>query len=155
MIIYNQTSTTKKYVGGILIGLLIIPAIFLFIKGLIIYGVVLIIIYLAFETSRTGVDFDFGESKLKGFREILFFIKIQQGKSTDLDSFSHYRLSLQNDQTNVSANWAQQSTVSQEYHSLELFDKHQGEFLEIIKSDVSQIEPLLNKLEEQNIVLES
>lgn len=34
MIIYNQSSTFKKYVNGILMGLLIIPAIVLFIKDL-------------------------------------------------------------------------------------------------------------------------
>jgi len=155
MIIYNQTSTSKKYVSGILIGFLILPAIFLFIQGFIFYGIVLIIIYLAFETSRTGVDFNFGESEFTDFREVLFFIKIRQGESINLDTFSHYRVKLQNNTTTVSANWAQYSTVSQEHHTLELFNKHKGEFLEIVKSDVSQIQPLLIKLEEQNIILKN
>lgn len=155
MIIYNQTSTAKKYVSGILMGVLLLPAIYLFIQGLIFYGIVLVILYLAFETSRTGVDFNFGESKLTDFREAFFFIKFQKGRSVELDAFSHYRVKQKNNRATVSANWAQYSTVSQEHHTLELFNKHKAEFLEIVKSDVSQIQPLLIKLEEQNIMLKN
>ncbi len=153
MIVYNQTSTSKRYVSGMLMFFLIAPAIWLFTLGYIFYGIVLIIIYLAFETSRTGVDFD--ESKFTGFREVLFFIKIRQGESNNLDSFSHYRVKQQNDEVTVSANWAQSSTVSQEHYTLELFDKHKGEFLQLVKSDVSQIQPILIELEKQNIVLKT
>lgn len=153
MIIYNQTSTFKKYLGGILIGFLILPAIFLFIQGFIFYGILLIIIYLAFETSRTGVDFNFGESKFTGFREVLFFIKIRKGESINLNTFSHYRINLQNNDYTVRANLVQGSTVSQKHHTLELFNKQKGEFLQILKSDDSEIQALLIKLEEQNIIL--
>lgn len=153
MIIYNQTSTSKKYVGGILMGLLIIPAILLFTQGFIFYGIVLIIIYLAFETTRTGVDFNFGESRFTDFREVLFFIKIRQAESINLSTFSHYRVELENKETAVSANFVQHSTVSQEHHTLELFNRQKGEFLQIVKSDIGQIQPLLTKLEEQNIAL--
>ncbi|MCE7990576.1 MAG: hypothetical protein HEP71_01295 [Roseivirga sp.] len=152
MIIYNQTSTFKKNVGGILIGFLIIPAIFLFIQGYIFYGIVLIIIYLAFETSRTGVNFNFGEFEFTDFREVLF-IKIRQKESISLNTFSRYRVKLQTTTTTMRANFVQHSTVSQEHHTVELFNKHQGEFLPIVKSDISQIQPLLIKLEEQNIIL--
>ncbi|GAB5527797.1 MAG: hypothetical protein Roseis2KO_56690 [Roseivirga sp.] len=152
MIIYNQTSTSRKYVSGILMGFLIIPAILLFNQGFIFYGVVLIIAYLVFETSRTGVDFNFRESKFTDFREV-FFIKIRKGEGFDLNTFSHYRVKLQKNNTTVSANLVQQSTVSQEHHTLELFDKHEGEFVEIVKSDGSQLQPLLIKLEEQNVTL--
>ena len=155
MIIYNQTSTSKKYVGGILMGFLIIPAILLFIQGFIFFGIILILIYFAFETSRTGVDFNFGESKFTDFREVFFFIKIRYKESISLNTFSHYRVELQKNRTNVSANWVQNSTVSQEHHTLELFDKHKGEFLQIVKSDLSQVQPLLIKLEEQHIILEN
>lgn len=133
-------------------GALIVPAILLFNQGYIFYGIVLIIIYLAFETSRTGVDFNFSESKFTDFREVLF-IKIRQGQSINLNTFSHYKIKLQKNNTNVSANWAQHSTVSQEHHTLELFNKHKGEFVEVVKSDGSQVQPLLIKLEEQNIIL--
>lgn len=136
-------------------GFLIVPAILLFIQGFIFYGIVLIIIYLAFETSRTGVDFNFRESKFTDFREVLFFIKIRQEESINLKTFSHYRVKLQNNKITVSANLVQNSTVSQKHYTLELFNKHQGEFLEIVKSDVSQIQPLLIKLEEQNIILKN
>jgi len=153
MKIYNQTSTRKSYVGGILMGFLILPAILLFIQGFIFLGIVLIIIYLAFETSRTGVDFDFGESNLTDFREVLFFIKIRQKESINLDAFSYYRVMLLNKQTAVMANWAQSSTVSQTHYRLELFNKQKGEFVQIVKSDQNQIQPLLVKLEEQNIIL--
>lgn len=155
MIIYNQTSTSKRYVSGILMGFLIVPAILLFIQGFIFYGIVLIIIYLAFETSRTGVDFNFSESKFTDFREVLFFIKIRQKESINLDAFSYYRVMLLNKQTPMMANWVQNSTVSQKQYTLELFNKHKGEFLQIVKSDVSQIQPLLIKLEEQNIILKN
>jgi hypothetical protein len=155
MIIYNQTSTSKKYVGGILMGFLILPAILLFIQGFIFYGILLIIIYLAIETSRTGVDFNFGESKFTDFREVLFFIKIRKGESINLNTFSHYRVNQQHDKTGVMANWAQHSTVSQKHNTLELFNKHKGEFLPIVKSDVNQLQPLLIKLEEQNIILKN
>lgn len=151
MKIYNQTSTSKKYIGGILIGFLIAPAIFLIIQGFILYGIILIIIYLAFETSRTGVDFDFADSKFTSFREVLFFIKIRQEGSIALNLFSYYRVVLQNNNTTVSANFVQSSTVTQEHYTLELFNKDKGEFLQIVKSDVSLIKPLLIKLEEQNI----
>lgn len=153
MIIYNQTSTSKKYVGGILMGLLIIPAILLFTQGFIFYGIVLIIIYLAFETTRTGVDFNFGESRFTDFREVLFLIKIRQAESINLSTFSHYRVELENKETNVSANFVQHATVSQECHTLEFFNRQKGEFLQIVKSDIGQIQPLLTKLEEQNIAL--
>lgn len=153
MIIYNQTSARKKYVGGMLMGFLVLPAIFLFIQGFIFYGILLLIIYLAFETYRTGVDFNFGESKFTDFREVLFFIKIRKGESINLDTFSHYRVLLENKQTAVMANWAQHSRVSQKHHTLELFNKHKGEFLPIVKNDVNQIQPLLIKLEEQHIIL--
>lgn len=152
MIIYNQTSTSRKYIGGILIGLLIGPAIYLFIQGLIFYGVVLVIIYLAFETYRTGVDFDFENAKFTHFRELLF-VKIQQGGSMNLDSFSHYRVNQESFKTNVSANYVQNSTISQEQHTLELLNKHKGEFVEIVKSNNSKLQPLLIQLEEENIVL--
>ena len=108
---------------------------------------------MAFETYRTGVDFNFGESKFTDFREVLFFIKIRKGESINLDTFSHYRVMLLNKQTAVMANWVQSSTVSQEHHTLELFNKHKGEFLPIVKNDVNQIQPLLIKLEEQHIIL--
>jgi len=153
MTIYNQTSTSKKYVGGILMGLLVIPAIFLFIEGFILYGIVLIIIYLAFETSRTGVVFDFGESKLTDFREVLFFIKIRKGGRINLDRFSHYRVNLENNTTTMWGNFVQGSAVSQEHHTLELFNKQEGEFLQIVKSDDSELQPLLSKLEEHSIFL--
>lgn len=153
MVIYNQTSTTKRYISGILIGFLIAPAIWLFSQGFIFYGIVLIIIYLAFETSRTGVDFNFDESKFTDFREVLFFIKIRKGDSININTFSNYRVKLENNEVTVSANWVQNSTLSQEHHTLELFNKHKGEFLQIVKSDESQIQPVLNKLEEQNITL--
>lgn len=153
MTIYNQTSTSKKYVGGVLMGLLIIPAIFLFINGYVFYGIVLIIIYLAFETYRTGVDFNFGESKLTGFREVFFFIKIRKGGSINLDTFSHYRVNQQSNTTAMWGNLVQGSTVSQEHHTLELFNKDKGEFVQIVKSDDSEVQPLLIKLEEQNILL--
>ena len=153
MIIYNQTSTAKKYLSGILMGALLLPAIYLFTQGYIIYGIVLVIIYLAFETFRTGVDFDFGEAKFTDFREV-FFIKIRKAASNQLDTFTRYRLELQNINATVSANWAQYSTVSQEQCSLALFDKSKGEFLHVVNSDVSQIQPLVIKLEEQKIVLE-
>lgn len=136
-------------------GFLIAPAILLFIQGFIFYGIVLIIIYLAFETSRTGVDFNFDESKFTDFREVFFFIKIRQEESINLNTFSHYRVELQNNKTTVMANWVQNSTVSQKHNTLELFNKHKGEFLQIVKSDVSQIQPLLIKLEEQNIILKN
>ena len=152
MIVYNQTPTSKKFLSGILMGVLVGPAIYLFTLGLVFYGIVLIIIYLAYETWRSGVDFNFDESYFTAFSEV-FFIKIRQGKSTDLDSISHYRARQENNLATVSANWAQSSTVSQETHTLELFDKHSGEFLEIVKSDVNQIQPLLVKLEEQHIIL--
>ena len=155
MVIYNQTSTSKRYQSGILMGLLIGPAIYLFIQGLIFYGIVLTIMYLAFETLRTGVEFDFDKAKLTGFREVLFFIKIRKAKSTNLKTFSHYRVNQENDKTTMLANWVQHSTVSQEYCALELFNKHNSEFLQIVKSDVSQIQPLLVKLEEQNISLKN
>lgn len=150
MIVYNQTSTSKKYASGILIGFLIIPAILLFIQGFIFYGIVLIIFYLAFETYRAGVDFNFGESRFTNFREV-FFIKIRQAESNELSTFSHYRVKLQNNTITMSANFVQTSTVSQEHHTLELFKKDKGEYLQIVKSDVNQIQPLLIKLEEQNI----
>lgn len=152
MKIYNQTSTSKKYIGGILIGFLIAPAIFLFIQGFIFYGIILIIIYLAFETSRTGVDFNFDDSKFTGFREVLFFIKIRKEESIDLNTFSYYRVELQNNSSTMSANFVQSSTVSQEHYTLELFNQDKGEFLQIVKSDVDQIQPLLIKLEERKIV---
>ena len=155
MIIYNQNSTRKRYVGGILMGFLILPAILLFSQGYIFYGILLIIIYLAFETSRTGVDFNFGESKFTDFREVLFFIKIRKTKNTNLNTFSHYRINLQHDKTAVMANWVQSSTVSKNNETLELFNKHKGEFLQIVKCDVDQIQPLLIKLEEQNIILKN
>jgi len=155
MIIYNQTSTSKRYVSGILMGFLILPAIWLFIQGSIFYGIVLIIIYMAFETSRTGVDFNFGESKFTDFREVLFFIKIRQEESISLNTFSHYRVKLQNNNNTVRANFVQYSTFSQKHYTLELFNKHKSEFLQIVKSHVSQIEPLLIKLEEQNIILKN
>lgn len=153
MIIYNQTTTFKKYLGGILIGFLILPAILLFMQAFIFYGIVLIIIYLAFETSRTGVDFNFGESKFTGFREVFFFIKIRKRESVNLNAFSHYRINLQNDDYTVRANYVQHSTIKEKYHILELFNKHKGEFSQIVKSDDNQIQPLLIKLEEQNITL--
>lgn len=153
MIIYNQTSARKKYIGGMLMGFLVLPAILLFVQGSIFYGIVLIIIYLAFETSRTGVDFNFGESKFTDFREVIFFIKIRKGESINLGTFSHYRVIQQNNETTVSANWVQSSTVSQTHSTLELFNKHKGEFVQIVNSDQSQIQPLLIKLEEQNIIL--
>ncbi len=155
MIIYNQTSTAKKYVSGILIGFSILPAIFLFIQGLIFYGVVLIIIYLAFETSRTGVDFNFDESKFTDFKEVLFFIKIRKGESINLNTFSHYRVKQNSNETNVSANWVQHTTVSQEHSTLELLNKKTGEFLQIVKSDERQIQPILIKLEERHITLKN
>lgn len=150
MMVYNQTSTSKKYAGGILIGFLIIPAILLFTQGFIFYGIVLIIFYLAFETYRAGVDFNFDESRITYFREV-FFIKIRQAESNELNTFSHYRVKLQNNTITMSANFVQTSTVSQEHLTLELFKKDKGEFLQIVKSDMDQIQPLLIKLEEQNI----
>ena len=155
MIIYNQTSTRKRYIGGILMGFLVLPAILLFSQGYIFYGILLLIIYLAFETTRTGVDFNFDESKFTDFREVFFYIKIRKPKSTNLNTFSHYRLNLQHDKTGVMANWVQSSTVSQNHETLEFFDKLEGEFLQIVKSDVSQLQPLLIKLEEQNIILKN
>lgn len=154
MIIYNQTPTSKKYVSGVLMGVLIGPAIYLFTLGYIFYGIVLIIIYLAFETSRTGVHFDFDHARFTGFREVLF-IKMRKAVSADLNTFSHYRVTQENNAVTVSANWAQYSTISQEHFTLELFDKHKAEFLPIVKSDVGQIQPLLTELEAQNIVAES
>ena len=150
MIIYNKASTAKKYVSGVLMGVFVLPAIYLFTLGFIFYGIGLIIIYLASETLRSGVDFNFNESKLTAFREVLF-IKVRKGERRNLDSFSHYRVKLKNETATMSANWVQTSTVSQERHTLELFNQHNGEFLEIVKSDVSEIQPLLIKLEEQNI----
>lgn len=151
MIIYNQTSTFKKYLSGMLIGVLVLPAIWLFTQGLIVYGVVLLIVYLAFETSRTGVDFNFSESKISDFREVLFFMKIRKQESTQLNKFSHYRVSQGTDEQSVMANYVQNSTVTQEYHTLELFNKAKGEFSLIVKGDISQIQPVLSQLEEQNI----
>jgi len=155
MIIYNQTSTSKKYTSGILMGFFIVPAILLFMQGFVLYGIVLIFIYLAIETSRTGVDFNFDEAKFSGFREVLFFIKIQQGKSNHLNAFSHYRVTQAHTQTTVFANWVQHSTISQEQCELALFDKHKGEFLPIVQSDFSQIQPLLVILEAQQIISEN
>lgn len=57
------------------------------------------------------------------------------------------------DEANVSANWAQQSTVSQEHHSLELFNKQKGDYVSVLKNEIDQIKPLLVKLEEQNITV--
>ena len=153
MIIYNQASTAKKYVSGVLMGVLILPAIYLFTLGYVFLGIVLIIIYLASETLRSGVDFNFDESKLTKFREVLF-IKIRQGDSKNLGTFSHYRVKQQNEVATISANWVQTSTVSQEQHTLELFNKDKGEFLEVVKNEVDEIHPLLIRLEEQNIVSE-
>ena len=153
MIIYNQATTFKKYVSGILIGLLIIPAILLFIQGFILFGVLLTLVYLVIETSRSGVDFNFEKSHFSKFREVLFFIKIRQKESARLDSFSHYRVKVQHDDTTVRANFVQSSTISQDHHSLELFDKQEGEFLQIVKSDARQLQPLLISLEEKNIFL--
>ena len=85
MIVYNQTPTSKKFLSGILMGVLVGPAIYLFTLGLVFYGIVLIIIYLAYETWRSGVDFNFGEASFTAFREV-FFIKIRQGKSNHLDN---------------------------------------------------------------------
>ena len=155
MIIYNQTPTSKRYSSGLAMGFLIVPAILLFMQGFILYGIALIIVYLAFETSRTGVDFDFGKSKFRAFREVFFFIKFRKAESTDLNTFSHYRVKEENTNTKVLANWAQESAVSQKHFELELFDKQKSEFLQVVKSDFDQIEPLLVKLEEQNIVVEN
>lgn len=151
MVIYNQTTTGKKYASGILMGALLIPAFYLFTQGYIFYGIALVIVYLGFETSRSGVGFDFGNSRFSSFREVLFFIKIPRGKSGNLDTFSHYRVGLQSNTATMSANWVQTSTVTQEHQTLELFNKDKNEFLEVVKSDVDQIQPLVNKLEEQNI----
>lgn len=134
-------------------GCLILPAIFLMTKGFIFYGIALIIIYLAFETFRTGVEFDFDEAKLKGFKEVFFFIKTRQSNSTDLSEFSHYRLRQGHNETSVSANWAQQSTISQTHQTLELYHKQEGYFQQVVKSDYDQLQPLLEKLEEQHITL--
>lgn len=152
MIIYNQSSTFKKYLNGILMGLLIIPAIVLFIQGFILFGVLLTIVYLVIETSRTGVDFNFEKSHFSKFREVLFFIKIRQKESTPLDSFSHYKVKAQIDDTTVRANFVQSAMVSQDHYSLELFDKQKDEFLQIVKSDTRKLQPLLIRLEEQNII---
>ena len=134
-----------------LIGVLVLPAIWLITEGLIVYGVLLLIIYLAFETSRTGVDFNFTESNITDFREVLFFMKIRNKESIRLDTFSHYRVSQGTDEQTVRANYVQNSTVSQAYHTLELFNKQKGEFSPIVKGDMSQIQPVLSKLVEQNI----
>ena len=154
MIIYNQTSTFKKYAGGIAMGVLIIPAILLIIEGFIFFGIVLIILYLAFETFRTGVDFNISESKITDFREVLFIIKIRKKVSKRLDTFSHYRIKEGTDEQTIVANYVQNSTVSQEHHTLELLNKQTGEFSEIVKSGLDRIQPLLIELEAHGIVSE-
>ena len=76
MTIYNQTSTTKKYIGGMLIAILILPAVGLFIQGYVLSGIIITLTYFIIETSRTGVRFDFNENKFTFFREFLFMIKV-------------------------------------------------------------------------------
>lgn len=152
MIIYNQTSTTKKYIGGILIGFLILPAILLFIQGYIFYAVVLLIVYLIVESSRTGVNFNFDDSTFRPFREVLWLIRIGTGEPIELSCFSHYRINQETEEASVMANWVQNSTISQEQCTLALFDQQKGEFLPIVKSNAAQLQPLLIKLEEQHII---
>ncbi|GEM_PF-3144378 len=152
MIIYNQTSTAKRFLSGILIGVLVLPAIWLLAEGFMLYGLALVIIYLAFETHRTGVHFDFVEGKLSAFREV-FFIKIPKGAVSQLNAFNYYRIVEEHKEATISANWVQSSTISQTHQILELFNTHNGEFEQIVKSNSEQLKPLLDRLEERDISL--
>lgn len=133
-----------------LIGVLIIPAVWLFIQSFIVYGIILTLSYLVIESSRTGVEFDFHQSKLTRFREFLFFMKIPLTRN-GLNDFSYYRVRLQDDNTTVSANWVQYTTVAQEHCILDLLHKNKGEFIEIVKSEHSLLQSVFKALEEQNI----
>ena len=78
-----------------------LPAIYLFTQGYILFGVLLIVIYLAFETTRTGVIFDFDSASITNFREVFFFIKIPQSGGLDLRDISHYRVLHKETETGV------------------------------------------------------
>lgn len=152
MVVYNQISTSKKYIGGFLIGIMVLPAILLIAKGLIFYGIALLIIYLVIETSKTGCDFNFGEAKITRFREVLFIFKIPLKLTSNLNTFSHYRVKRGSDLVTMSANWAQHSTVTQEHYVLELLNRDNGEFEEVIKSDFDQVQSVVIKLEKHGLV---
>lgn len=152
MVVYNQTSTSKKYVGGFLIGIMVLPAILLIAKGLIHYGIALLIIYLIIETSKTGCDFNFEKAKITRFKEALFIFKIPLKLNSKLNTFSHYRVKRGSDLVTMSANWAQHSTVSEEHYVLELLNRNKGVFEEVIKSDFDQIQSLVIKLEEKGLI---
>jgi hypothetical protein len=151
MTIYNQTANSKRFLSGVLIGVLIGPAIYLFTLGHVVPGVLLPLIYLAFETFRIGVIFDFELGQFSKFQQVLYLIKIPLGKPKTLSSFSHYRLVFGHDDANISANWAQSTSVSQDYYTLSLWNTEEERFTSVLKCDYDKLQALLQQLEESHI----